>query len=141
MKYHVGDKVKVKVDRYGSEKEFTVELRNAQGNMEILKAGDFKSAEVLGATFKALSDREKREYGISYGIEVSNITKGKFRDNDIRNGFIIMIVNDQRIDTPEELYSIVDKILTGNTEEKGLFIRGFYPSNGITRHYAVDLVD
>ena len=141
MKYHVGDKVSIKVDRHGTEKEFTVELRNAQGNMEIVKAGDTKSAEILGAAFKALSDKEKREYGISYGVEVTNISRGKFREQGIRNGFIMMIVNDQKINTPEEFYSIVDNILKGNTEEKGLLIRGFYPSSGNTRHYAIDLVD
>jgi S1-C subfamily serine protease len=78
---------------------------------------------------------------VTYGIEVSSITRGKFRDNGIRNGFIIMVVNDQRINTPEEFYQIVDKILKGNTEEKGLFIKGFYPQTGATRHYAIDLVD
>ena len=140
MKYQVGEKVKVKVDRYGTEKEFTVELRNAQGNTEIVKGGP-NSAEILGAAFKALSDNEKKQYRVDYGIEVTNITRGKFRDQGIRNGFVIMIVNDQKIKTPEEFYNIVDKILKGNTEEKGLLIRGFYPSTGNTRHYAIDLVD
>lgn len=139
MKYHVGDKVKVKVDRYGTEKEFTVELRNMQGSTEITKSAN--SAEILGAAFKALGDREKREYGVSYGIEVSNITKGKIRDCGIQNGFVIMIVNEQKIQTPEDFYEIVDKILNGKTEEKGLLIRGFYPKSGATRHYGIDLID
>ena len=140
MKYHVGEKVRVKVDRYGTEKEYTVELRNTQGNKEIVQGGT-NSAEILGAAFKALSDSEKSQYRVDYGIEVSNITRGKFRDQGIRNGFVIMIVNDQKINTPEEFYNIVDKILKGNSEEKGLLIRGFYPNTGNTRHYAIDLVD
>jgi Do/DeqQ family serine protease len=139
MKYQPGDKVKVTVDRYGTEKEFTIELRNAQGNTEIMKGGD--SAETLGAAFKTLSDKEKREYGVSYGIEVSNVTNGKIKDCGIRKGFVIMIVNDQKIQTPEDFYSIVDKILKGGTDEKGLLIKGFYPNSGATRHYAIDLID
>ena len=139
MKYQPGDKVKITVDRYGSTKEFTVELKNMQGNTEIVKGGD--SAKTLGAAFKPLSEKEKREYGISYGIAVDEITKGKISDCGIRKGFVIMIVNDQKIQTPEDFYSIVDKILKGNTEEKGLLIRGFYPGTGSTRHYAIDLVD
>ena len=139
MKYQPGDKVKVSVDRYGAKKEFTVELRNVQGNTEIMKGGD--SAEILGAAFKSLSDKEKREYGISYGIEVNNITKGKIRDCGISKGFVIMIVNDQRIQTPEDFYKIVDNILKGGTDEKGLLIKGFYPNTGATRHYAIDLID
>jgi S1-C subfamily serine protease len=140
MKFHVGDKVKVKVDRYGTEKEFTVELRNAQGNMEIIKSG-VKSAEILGAAFKSLGEKEKSDHGISYGIEVSNITKGKIRESGMQNGFIIMIVNDQKIQTPEEFYEIVDKILNGKTEEKDLLITGFNPKTGATRRYVIDLND
>ena len=139
MKYQPGDRVKVTVDRYGTTKDFTVELRNVQGNTEIMKGGD--SAEILGAAFKPLSDKDKREYGISYGIAVDEVSKGKIRDCGIRKGFIIMIVNDQKVQTPEDFYSIVDKILKGNTEEKGLLIKGFYPNTGSTRHYAIDLVD
>ena len=142
LQYHVGDKVKVKIDRYGKEKEYTVELRNAQGNTEIIKTSAKNSAEILGAAFRALSDQEKREYGKSYGIVVGSISReGKIREGGIRNGFVIEAVNEQRIQTPEEFYEIVDKILNGKTEEKGLFIRGFYPETGATRHYGINLVD
>ncbi len=140
MKYQPGDKVRVGVNRYGEAKEFTVELKNAQGNTEIMKGGG-DSANILGAAFKPLSDKKKKEHGISYGIEVSNITKGKIKDCGMRNGFLIMIVNDQKIQTPEDLYNIVDNILNGGTDEKGLLIKGFYPNSGATRHYAIDLVD
>ncbi|MDR0835617.1 MAG: Do family serine endopeptidase [Tannerella sp.] len=139
MKFKPGDKVKVTVDRYGKEKEFTVELRNMQGNTEIMKGGD--SAELLGAAFKPLNDKQKKEYGVSYGIEVGAVSKGKIQECGIKKGFVVMIVNDERINTPEDFYSIVDKILKGSTEEKGLLIKGFYPNSGATRHYAIDLID
>ncbi|MDR1722449.1 MAG: Do family serine endopeptidase [Tannerella sp.] len=139
MIHQLGDKVRITVDRYGQKKDFTVELKNLQGNTEIMKGGD--SAEILGAAFKALSDKEKRELGITYGITVSSISKGKIRDCGIKKGFVIMIVNDEKITTPEDFYSIVDKILKGGTDEKGLLIKGFYPDSGATRHYAIDLVD
>ena len=139
LKFNLGDKVKITVDRYGTTKEYTVELRNMQGSTEIKKNSD--SAEIIGAAFKALSDKQKREYGVSYGIEVYDVSKGKFRENGISKGFVIMIVNDQKVQTPEEFYKIVDKILKGNSEDKGLLIKGFYPNSGATRHYGVDLVD
>jgi Do/DeqQ family serine protease len=139
-KYRPGDKLKVSVDRYGTVKDFTVELKNIQGNTSITKSGN-DSAEILGAAFKPLSDRAKRELGVSYGIEVSDVSKGKIRDCGIKKGFVIMIVNDEKIQTPEAFYSIVDRILKGSTPEKGLLIKGFYPETGSTRHYAIDLVD
>ncbi|MDR2384408.1 MAG: Do family serine endopeptidase [Tannerella sp.] len=139
MKFKPGDKIKVTIDRYGQEKEFMVELRNIQGNTEIMKGNN--SAELLGAAFKPLSDKQKKEYGVSYGIEVSNVSKGKIQQCGIKKGFVIMIVNDEKINTPEDFYSITDKILKGTTDEKGLLIKGFYPISGATRHYAIDLID
>ena len=138
-KFHPGDKVKIRVDRNGTTKEYSVELRNIQGSTEIKKNAD--SAEIIGAAFKALSDKQKSDYGISYGIEVYDVSKGKFRENGISKGFVIMIVNEQKIQTPEDFYKLVDKILKGNTEDKGLLIKGFYPNSGSTRHYGVDLID
>ena len=144
-KYRPGDKVKVDVDRYGTVKSFTVELRNAQGNTSIVVVEKTKSnVEVLGAEFQTLSDARKRELNISYGIEVSGVNRGgKVADVGIRRGFIIMTVNNQRVSTPDDLNKIVNSILGGNSDDKGLFIRGFYPNdrNQRAQHYAIDLVD
>lgn len=137
-KYRPGDKVEVKVDRNGDTKTFTVELTNAQGSTKIMKGGD--TTEVLGAAFKALDAKEKRSYGVSYGIEVTGVTSGKLKDAGIKKGFIIMIVNNQKITKPEDLEKLVDNILQGRSEEQGLFIKGFYP-NGRTKYYAIDLAE
>lgn len=137
-KYRPGDKVEVTVDRNGAAKTFTIELRNAQGSTKVLKGGD--SAEVLGAAFKVLSDKQKQSLGVSYGIEVTGLTAGKLKDAGIQKGFIIMIVNNQKVSTPEELEKIVESILQGRGEDQGLFIKGFYP-NGRTKYYAIDLAE
>ena len=133
-KYRPGDKVELTINRNGSTKKFTVELRNAQGSTKVVKGGD--SAEVMGAAFKALNDEQKRKLGVSYGIEVTGLTSGKLKDAGIKKGFIIMIVNNQKIFAPEDLEKIVESILQGRTEDQGLFIKGFYP-NGRTKYYAI----
>lgn len=135
-KYRPGDKVKVKVNRKGTEKTFTVELRNAQGSTEVRKGGN--TAEVLGAAFKELSEKQKKQLNVTYGVEVTGVTNGKFRDAGIKKGFIIMIINNQKVASADDIEKIVDKILKGSSEEQGLFIKGFYP-NGRTRYYAIDL--
>lgn len=138
-KFRPGDKVKVTVDRFGDKKTFTVELRNMQGNTEVVKSkGD--ASEVLGAAFKPLSDNQKRQLGISYGIEVAGISNGKLKSAGISKGYIIMIVNDQKISTPEEFEGLVDKILKSGGEDQVLFIKGVYP-NGRTKYYAIDLAE
>lgn len=137
-KYRPGDKVTVKVNRKGVEKKFEVRLKNAQGSTKVITPDD--GTEMLGGAFKALTDKEKREYGVSYGIEITGLTNGKLKDAGIKKGFIIMIVNNQRVKTPEDLEKIVDDILHGRTEDQGLFIKGFYP-NGRTKYYAIDLAE
>lgn len=135
-KYRPGDKVKVKINRKGTEKTLTVELRNAQGSTEVKKGGD--TAEILGAAFKALTDTQKKQLNVSYGVEVTGVTNGKLRDAGIKKGFIIMIINNQKMSSADDIEKVVDKIVKGNTEDQGLFIKGFYP-NGRTRYYAIDL--
>ena len=137
-KYRPGDRVELTVNRNGNTKRFTVELRNAQGGTKVMKGGD--TTEMMGAAFNTLSKEDKRKYGVSYGIEVTGLTSGKLREAGIKKGFIIMIVNNQKITAPEDLEKIVDNILKGRSEEQGLFIKGFYP-NGRTKYYAIDLAE
>ncbi|MDR2232245.1 MAG: trypsin-like peptidase domain-containing protein [Tannerella sp.] len=141
-KFRPGDKVKIEVDRYGTVKSYDVELRNAQGNTDaVAKEVEKSSTEVLGAQFVELTDVRKRELGVDYGVEVTSTTGGgKMQSAGIRKGFIILTMNNERISTQEDIDNIVKPILKGSSEDKGLFIRGFYP-NGRTQHYAIDLVD
>lgn len=138
-KYRPGDKVKVSVDRAGTKKTFTVELRNMQGNTEVVK-GTGDTAELLGAAFKELTSQEKQKLGISYGIEVSGVTSGKLRDAGVQKGYIIMIVNDQKVSSVEDFEKIVDATVKSSGDDKVLFIKGISPS-GRTRYYAIDLTE
>ena len=137
-KYRPGDKVQVTVNREGKEKTFNVELKNAQGSTEVVKSKG-NSADVLGAAFEALSNDKKREYGVSYGVEVTGLLNGKMKQQNIRKGFIILIANDVKISTPEQLEKLVDSLLKGDNQY--LVITGFYPENGRTKIYAIDLAE
>jgi S1-C subfamily serine protease len=134
--YRPGDKVKVSVQRGNDKKVITVDLKNRQGNTNLLKSSS--AAELLGVAFVPLKEAILKQYGISYGIQVSGVTAGKFNDVGITKGYIIMLVNEQKITSPEEFDNIVDKILRTSSDDKVLFIKGFYP-NGKTKYYAVDL--
>lgn len=140
-KYRPGDKVEVTVNRKGSEKTFNVELKNKQGNTEVVKsAGD--SASVLGAAFKALTDKQKQSLGVSYGIEVTGVMNGKLKEAGIRKGFVIMIVNDQKISSPEQLEKLVDQVLKGNTDDRYIVVKGFYQgADKRTKIFAIDLAE
>jgi S1-C subfamily serine protease len=136
-KYRPGDKVKVAVDRYGAKKTFNVELRNAQGSIEVVKKSG-NASEVLGAAFTELPEKQKQSLGLSYGIEVAGVSSGKIKNAGITKGYIILVVNEQPVSTPDEFEQIVEKVLNGSGDDKVLFIKGLYP-NGRTKYYAIDL--
>jgi len=143
-KYRPGDKVKVTVDRYGKSLDFNVELRNSQGNTEVVKSkGDV--AEVLGAAFKELTDKQKQQLGISYGVEVSGITNGKMKEAGISKGYIIQSINEQRISSPDDVEKMVERVMKGGGDDQALFIKGIYPNRNNTGfrtvYYAINLAD
>lgn len=134
-RYRPGDKVKVTVVRGKEEKEFSLVLKNKNGNTSVVKDAGI---EVLGAAFKTVSDETKKQLGISFGVQVTGVTKGKFESAGIRKGFIILKINEEKVEKPEDVEKIANTILSGNGDEKVLFVVGVYP-NGKTNYYAIDL--
>ncbi len=132
-RYRPGDKITVKGFRGADAKTFSLTLKNRQGNTDVTKD---QGAEVLGATFKELSQDQKKQYGTSYGVEVTGLTKGKFQSAGIRKGFIILKINDQPVKSQSEVESITNQLLS--SEEQGMFVVGMYP-NGKMTYYAIDL--
>jgi len=138
-RFRPGDKVKVSVDRNGTSKTFTVELRNMQGNTDVVK-NQGGTSELLGAAFKELSPKQKQELGISYGVEVTSVLNGKLKEAGITKGFIIMIANDQKLTTPDDLEKLVERTIKSGGDEQLLVLKGVTP-NGRTKYYAIDLAN
>ena len=135
-RYRPGDKVRLTVLRDKKELNMNVVLRNLQGSTTIVKEAGI---EVLGAAFNELSANEKRQLNISYGIRVGGLTEGKLKEAGVRKGFIILKVNDQRIESVADFEKIVrDVQKNAGFGEAALFIVGIYPS-GKVAYYAIDL--
>ncbi|MDR2621007.1 MAG: trypsin-like peptidase domain-containing protein [Dysgonamonadaceae bacterium] len=136
-RYNPGDKVNVQVQRGSSQKNFNVELKNDQGTTEITK---YQTPEdILGASFKELNRDTKMKLGINFGVEVTGLSNGKLKAAGIKNGFIILTANDTRISTSGELIKIVQTIMKQEPDNRGLFIRGFYPDIKKVEYIAIDL--
>ena len=135
-RYNPGTKVKVKVQRGSAEKTLDVELKNRQGGTDIVK--NVSGMDLLGGAFQQLSDEKKKQYGVDYGIEVTGITSGKLKETGIAKGFIILTVNNRRVDSVETFEKMVEQTIQQNPDDRGLFMKGFYP-NGKVRFYAIDL--
>ena len=130
-----GDKVKVTFLHKKTKKEKTVTLKNAQGTTDVVKTADL---DLLGANFKPITSEQKEQLGISYGLEVTKINKGKLQDGGITKGFIIQTVNDEPMKTVDDLQKMVKESSTN--KEPVLYIKGIYPT-GKRKYFAIDLND
>lgn len=136
-KYRPGDKVKVKYVRDNKTRTAEVTLRNSHGDTRMTKAEDFTS---LGCAFKPLTKEQLKEYQLSAGIQVTGLRDGKFKDAGIKDGFIILDINNARVRSQDDIEKIYDAIMKSNDTDKVMFITGIYPT-GRKVYYAVDLAE
>jgi len=136
-RFNPGDKINVQVQRGSSEKTFSVGLVNDQGTTQVTKAQPPK--DVLGASFKELSQDDKMNLGINFGVEVTDLKDGKLKAAGIKSGFIILTANDVRVSSEDDLTRIVQAILRQEPDNRGLFLRGFYPNVKKVEYIAIDL--
>jgi S1-C subfamily serine protease len=138
-RFRPGDKIHIALNRNGATKTFTVELRNMQGNTDVIKSkGDV--AELLGAAFKELTAKQKQAYGLSYGVEVAAVFNGKLKEAGVAKGFIIVTANEQSVSASDDLEKIAERILRSNDEDKLLVLKVITLSRRV-RYYAIDLAN
>ncbi|MDR2086474.1 MAG: Do family serine endopeptidase [Dysgonamonadaceae bacterium] len=135
--YNPGDIVNVQIQRGDELKSYKVELKNDQGTTEAITGK--RVADVLGASLSDIT-LESPVLGIKNGVKVTDLKNGKLRQAGVREGFIILVVNDENIKSAKQLENMVESIMKNAPEEKGLFIKGLYP-NGRVTYYAINLDD
>ena len=128
-----GDKITVTYLRNKSKKNVTLTLKNEQGNTKVVKNADL---DVLGGNFRAITDSQKEQLNIGYGLEVMKVSGGKLKDAGVPKGFIIQRVNDKSIKTIDDLQNVVKEAST--SKEPVLYIQGIYPT-GKKGYFAVPL--
>lgn len=134
-RYRPGDKIKVEVMRGSSTKTFDVTLKNNSGNTSVVKKED--GIGIVGASFKELSAEKKKELGIRNGVEVTGVdSKGKFYNEGIKAGFVILELNNQPVSTAADVETIIQQ--AANSQRKVLFISGIN-TNGSRKYYAIPL--
>jgi len=128
-----GDKITISYLRDKKKKEATLTLKNEQGNTKVVKNADI---DVLGGQFRAITDQQKEQLNIGYGLEVLKVSGGKLKDAGVPKGFIIQRINDESIKSIEDLQKVVKDAST--SKEPVLYIQGIYPT-GKKGYFAVPL--
>ncbi len=111
----------------------TVTLKNEQGSTKVIKNMDL---DVLDANFREVTEAQKKQLNISYGLEVTKVNNGKLKEAGIGKGFIIQRVNDLSIKTIDDLQKVVKEAST--SKEPVLYIQGLYPT-GKKAYFAIGL--
>lgn len=130
-----GDKVTVTYLRDKKKATKTVTLKNEKGNTQVVKKADL---DVLGGNFRSVTDAQKQQLNIGYGLEVLKVNSGKLKNAGITKGFIIQRVNDNAVKTIDDLQNIVKEAST--SKDPVLYIQGVYPT-GKKAYFAVPLED
>ena len=130
-----GDKVTVSYLRKKSKKTATLTLRNEQGNTKVVKDADL---DVLGAQIREINEKEKEELDVKYGLKVTKVSGGKFKERGIPVGFVIQNVNESPMKTLSDLSDAVKA--ANKSKDPVLIIKGVYPS-GKKEYFTVPLGD
>ena len=115
-----GDKVKITYLRNKKEKTTTLTLKNEQGNTKVVKNAD---VDVLGIDVRPITDSQKKQLEISYGLEVLKVSGGKMKEAGVPKGFIIQVVNDQPMRSFDDLQQAVK-----DAKDQMLVIKGIFPT-------------
>lgn len=132
-KHLPGDKVQIKLMRDKKERKVDVELKNVQGNTNVVKSVDL---DILGAEFKVLNEKELKQYNVGYGLKVVEVKKGLFADSGIKKGFVIIKVNGMPVKSIDDLQKAVKQ--ANASSEQVLFISGV-TATGRRAYFSVDL--
>ena len=126
-----GDKIPVTYTRNGKENTTLVTLKNKAGNYEIVKTEE--TLEKLGADFSTMDSKKAKDYGVTGGVIVKKINEGALNDQTrMKDGFIILKINDKEIKSIDEMKAVVGK-------NKNITITGFYPGYDGIYEYPISL--
>ena len=128
-----GDKVSLSYLHKKSKKTTSVVLKNEQGNTKVMKDADL---DVLGAVIREVNESEKADLDIKYGLKVTKVNSGKFRERGIPVGFVIQTVNEETMKTLSDLNEVVKA--ANKSKDPVLYIKGLYPS-GKKEYFSVPL--
>lgn len=118
-----GEKVTLTYLHNKSKHSKTVTLKNAQGNTKVIKTADL---DVLGASFRPVTEQQKKEFDLTFGLEVTKVEKGAIKSGGIEQGFIMLYANDTPLKSLSDLQELVKNAST--SQDPVLIIKGIWPS-------------
>lgn len=130
--YSPGDNITIGYLRNNKQYQTNAKLTNIEGSTSIIETNKF--TKDLGVQLKPINNTVKAAIGLKGGLEVTNLTTGKFSNAGIKRGFIILKINNVQMNTIKDFEKIYQQSLKN---KKSLNILGIYPTNGNSVYYEV----
>ena len=125
-----GDKISVEYIRDGKTMSAMVTLKNKYNTT----ASVDNSQDVLGSLgikVENLTAAEQRSLGLTGGVKITELQKGKLSEfTDIRKGFIITQIDDQNITSVQDFVNIL------KDKQGKVLVEGIYPNRPASYMYA-----
>ena len=136
-RFRPGDQVTIQVLRKNKVLSMRATLKNKLGNTDVVSS-QVNAEEYLSIRVNEIDNHTKSQLRLSYGLQITEIKKGKLFDQGVKNNYIIVSINNQAIRTKDDLQQALDTALNAADRNKVLFITGVYP-NGVRAYYAINL--
>lgn len=127
-RYKPGDHVNVTYLRSGKKVVTDVELKNINGNTEVVK--EKTATPLMGAILREMNEGEKKKFDTKGGVVVSDVGSGILAKSNMKNGFVITGVNGNPVNAPAD----VDKALAS---KEMIQLEGFYPGRNGMYYYNI----
>jgi Do/DeqQ family serine protease len=109
-----GDKVSLTIrEKDGSETVKELVLKNQDGDTKLVSKEEIAKNQALGATFTELTSKEKKELNITYGVKISSLNAGKLKAIGLQPGMIVIKVNNEAVETVEQLTAKLNGVNRG----------------------------
>jgi len=129
-----GDEVEVTYLRNGKEKIANVTLKSKTGSTKVKKKEHSELINMLGADFETIDKKTAKKLDIDGGVKVTELYAGKLRRNtDMKEGFIITKVGDQKIKDVDDLMKALEN------KNGGVLIEGVYEDLPDKKYFALGM--
>lgn len=128
-RHRPGTEITVEFLRADERRSVKVRLKNTEGNESMTRRTiEFK---IDGAEFENVTYRELSKLLLEGGVKVKQLSKGKWRDSGMKEGFIIGYIDKVPVDNVEDLNRIL------SYKKGGILLEGYY-ADGAKGTYGVE---
>ena len=128
-RHHPGENVTISLRRNGREMEVTATLLDMEEHQQLVRK---QEEELLGATLRMVPEEIQERLNLPHGVQIVELEPGELQAAGVREGFIIVAINNQRVREPGEIVRLLDDF-TGN-----VYLEGVYP-DGTGAMYGLSL--